>query len=214
MAGIQQVRYDTPAPPNPGFMDYAAQFLTSYMGAKDKAKEQKSKELMTLLPALAAQGQVTPGGPINFGGQNIGITPRPEDTQDAYRNMQIRKTGLELGLPGYEPTEAYLQTQSQDEADKQLNRNFRFQMLSTSARPSDQAQADTIRKTRAQQIYNQMKTGYGMKAGAGEPAPTPIPAERVAYLKSKLKRGYVAVVRDGVEGQVPAGEVLPTDQRL
>jgi hypothetical protein len=85
---IQQVRYDLPAPPTPGFMDYAAQFLQSFMGAKQAKQEQKSKELMTLLPALAAQGQIQPGGPINFGGQQLGITP------------WASKTGA--SLPGYE----------------------------------------------------------------------------------------------------------------
>jgi len=87
MANIQQVRYDLPAPPTPGFMDYAAQFLQSYMGAKKEAKEQQSKELMTLLPALAAQGQVSPGGPIQFGGQNLSISPW---------------TSKKVALPGYE----------------------------------------------------------------------------------------------------------------
>lgn len=211
MPDIQQVRY--PGAPPPSFLDYAAQFTQNYMQGKQQQKENTQKELMTLLPALAAQGQITQGGPINYGGMQLGIQPKPEDLQDAYRKMQIHKAGLEMGLPGYEPTEAYIQTQSQDEADKQLNRNFRFQMLSTSPKPSDQVQAESIRKTRAQQIYNQMKTGYGMKVESSVPSVT-IPPERVKYLKSKLKRGYVAVIRDGIEGQVPSGEVLSTDQRL
>lgn len=88
MANIQQVRYDLPSAPTPGFMDYAAQFLTNYMAGKQSQKEQKSKELMTLLPALAAKGQVQPGGPIQFGGVpgGFGITPGQEATP----------------LPGYE----------------------------------------------------------------------------------------------------------------
>jgi hypothetical protein len=56
-------------------MDYAAQFAQSYLGGVQSEKERKSKELMTLLPALAAQGQIQPGGPISFGGAQLGVTP-------------------------------------------------------------------------------------------------------------------------------------------
>jgi hypothetical protein len=105
MANIQQVRYA--AQPAPGFMDYAAEFLTSYMGAKEAKKEQANKELMTLLPALAAQGQIGPVQPgqqgFDYGGQKLSISPWADKTNaplPGYENIP--------GITGYDKLNQYL----------------------------------------------------------------------------------------------------------
>jgi hypothetical protein len=59
---VQSIRYD--APPTPGFFDYAAQFLQSYQDKKEEKQKEDRSTLLALLPALAAQGQVEPGGDI------------------------------------------------------------------------------------------------------------------------------------------------------
>lgn len=86
MADIQQVRYDLNSAPVPGFMDYAAQFLQSYQGEKKANRENEQKALMQLIPALAAQQQIRPGGPIPYPGVPGGFSIVPPSTS----------------LPGYE----------------------------------------------------------------------------------------------------------------
>ena len=103
-----------------------------------------------------------------IGGQEIpwAYNENQVDVDDQYKQMQIKKAGLELGLPGYEPTDVYLQNLAQDEADKQLNRSFQFQAKVGSNKPEDQAVVEGLRKTRAQQIYAQMKAGYNQAVAA------------------------------------------------
>ena len=199
-------QWENPLPQGNVFQDVltgGANFINSYMGAEKAKKEVKQKELMALLPALAAQGQVKAGGGIAYGGipGGIGITSKPEDTQDLYRQMQIKKAGLELGLPGYEPTEQYLQNTSVDEADKQLNRSMRFQMLVGSPKPEDQVTADSIRKMRAKQIYDQMKSGYGKAVTAG--------VETAPQYEGALPTDQVFKDTDGKWKVKRAGKVYP-----
>ena len=84
----QGISRDIPVAPPLNFGDYLAQFASSYTGQQEKQKESTSKELMTLLPALAAQGQIQQGGPLKFGGMNLGITAPAMD----YTKLNAKNT--------------------------------------------------------------------------------------------------------------------------
>lgn len=86
------------APPTPGFMDYAAQYLDAFLGAKKEkekeARETASKEAIAVLPTFAAHGMVEPSeeGKYSIAGIKYKTAPWRPSTYGSVKNP----------LPGYE----------------------------------------------------------------------------------------------------------------
>ena len=202
-------QWENPLPQGNVFQDVltgGANFINSYMGA-EKEKGQYERDLFkTMASGLASTKQIRSTRPgeqgMMVGGKQVPWVLQPsEDTEDLYRKMQIKKAGIELGLPGYEPTEQYLQNTSIDEADKQLNRSYRFQTLVGSPKLEDQVTVETIRKMRAKQIYDQMKSGYGKAVTAG--------VETAPQYEGALPTDQVFKDTDGKWKVKRAGKVYP-----
>jgi len=74
MADIQQVRYDLPTQPAPGFMDYAAQFVTGLVGAKKEKSDYEKELFKSMASSLASTKQLesaAPGQGMQIGGQEV-----------------------------------------------------------------------------------------------------------------------------------------------
>jgi len=106
MADIQSVRYNVPQQAAPGFMDYAAQFLTNFMGRKQAEAEKKrayEQELFkSMASALAAQKQIEyapgEGQGMKIGDQVVPWRVVPAAREDAGYPVQLPLPGADRGL--------------------------------------------------------------------------------------------------------------------
>jgi len=178
-AKTQQVRYSTDmgGGENP-FLTLLSAFGTGMMQKNQAPQQQFQSAFPTLaqMKMVKPVAQGTPGAMPYAGGWWQPQAPG-QDYGDENARLLAQERGLSLGLPGYNPTDTYLQKEAMEEANndpgiKSMGMLYGLQAQSAVS-PEAQAKANALQQTYltkrdelAKNIFAKKKAGYDQTVAA------------------------------------------------